>query len=42
MQDKPEKKAPRTLRLNARDNVIVAVDFVEPGVTVQGVKAARA
>ena len=26
MQDKPEKKAPRTLRLNARDNVIVAVD----------------
>ena len=40
MQDKPEKKAPRTLRLNARDNVIVAVDSVEPGVTVQGVKAA--
>ena len=36
MQDKPEKKAPRTLRLNARDNVIVAVDSVEPGVTVQG------
>jgi altronate hydrolase len=40
MQDKPDKKAPRTLRLNARDNVIVAVDSVEPGVTVQGVKAA--
>ena len=39
MQDKPEKKAPRTLRLNARDNVIVAVDCVEPGVIVQGVTA---
>ena len=31
MQDRPEKKAPRTLRLNARDNIIVAVDSVEPG-----------
>ena len=40
MQDKPEKKAPRTLRLNARDNVIVAIDTVMPGVTVQGVTAA--
>ena len=39
MQDKPEKKTPRTLRLNARDNIIVAVDSVEPGTTVQGVKA---
>ena len=39
MQDKPEKKTPRTLRLNARDNLIVAIDSVEPGVTVQGVTA---
>jgi altronate hydrolase len=40
MQDKPEKKVPRTLRLNARDNIIVAVDSVERGVAVQGVTAA--
>jgi altronate hydrolase len=40
MQDKPEKKAPRTLRLNARDNLIVAIDAVAPGVAVQGVTAA--
>ena len=39
MQDKPEKKTPRTLRLNARDNIIVAVDSVMPGVAVQGVTA---
>jgi altronate hydrolase len=39
MQDKPEKKSPRTLRLNARDNIIVAVDSVDPGVAVQGVGA---
>ena len=39
MQDKPEKKTPRTLRLNARDNIIVAVDSVMPGVSVQGVAA---
>src|SRR5436189_5391467 len=39
MQDKPEKKTPRTLRLNARDNIIVAVDSVMPGVVVQGVAA---
>ena len=32
MQDKPAKKSPRTLRLNAKDNIIVAVDSVEPGV----------
>ena len=30
---------PRTLSLNARDNVIVAVDAVPPGMTVRGVKA---
>ena len=40
MQDRPEKKVPRTLRLNARDNIIVAVDSVQPGDTVQGVAAA--
>ena len=39
MQDKPGRKAPRTLRLNARDNVIVAVDSIEPGVAAQGVQA---
>jgi altronate hydrolase len=39
MQDKPEKKTPRTLRLNARDNIIVAVDSVMPGVSVQGLAA---
>ena len=39
MQDRPEKKVPRTLRLNARDNIIVAVDSVQPGDTVQGVAA---
>ncbi len=39
MQDRPDRKAPRTLRLNARDNIIVAVDAVEPGVTAQGVTA---
>jgi altronate hydrolase len=40
MQDKPEKKTPRTLRLNARDNLIVAIDSVDPGVAVHGVTAA--
>ena len=30
MQDRPEKKTPRTLRLNARDNILVAVDSVSP------------
>jgi altronate hydrolase len=39
MQHKPEKKTPRTLRLNARDNIIVAVDSVMPGVSVQGLAA---
>ena len=39
MQDKPEKKTPRTLRLNVRDNIIVAVDSLMPGVIAQGVPA---
>jgi altronate hydrolase len=38
MQDKVSK-APRTLRLNARDNLIVAIDAVDRGVAVQGVMA---
>lgn len=29
----------RTLRLNAKDNVLVAIDVIEPGVTVEGVAA---
>jgi len=37
MQDKPA--APRTLRLNAKDNVVVAVDTVGRGETAQGVTA---
>jgi altronate hydrolase len=37
MQDKPV--APRTLRLNAKDNVVVAVDTVDRGQTAQGVTA---
>ena len=39
MQDKPEKKTPRTLRLNARDNIIVAVDSVSRASPSQGVAA---
>ncbi len=39
MQDRPEKKGPRTLRLNARDNLIVAIDPIDAGTTVQGVAA---
>src|SRR4029079_11762704 len=35
----PDKKPPRTLRLNARDNIIVAVDSVQPNDSVQGVAA---
>ena len=38
MQDKVSK-TPRTLRLNARDNLIVAIDAVAPGVAAQGVTA---
>jgi altronate hydrolase len=41
MQDKPDKSGgPRTLRLNAKDNIIVAVDSVMPGTTVHGIAAA--
>ena len=32
--------APRTLSLNPKDNVIIAVDAVPPGITVRGVTAA--
>src|SRR5215467_9453354 len=39
MPDRPEKKLPRTLRLNARDNIIVAVDSIDPGTTKEGVTA---
>ena len=39
MQDKPDKNNPRTLRLNGKDNIIVAVDGVMPGTTVQGITA---
>src|SRR5262247_2954831 len=39
MQDKPETSVPRTLRLNARDNIIVAVDPVSPGCAVEGITA---
>ena len=37
MQDRP---APRTLRLNADDNIIVAVDTVNAGTTIDGMTAA--
>jgi altronate hydrolase len=39
MQDKPTAE-PRTLRLHATDNVIVAVDQIAPGARAQGVTAA--
>jgi altronate hydrolase len=40
MQDKPDKSGgPRTLRLNAKDNIVVAIDTVMPGVAAQGVTA---
>jgi altronate hydrolase len=35
----PNTSAPRTLRLNAADNLIVAVDRIEPGTVVHGVTA---
>jgi altronate hydrolase len=38
MQDQPIQ-CPRSLRLNAKDNVIVAVDAISPGFVVQGVTA---
>jgi altronate hydrolase len=40
MQDKPAKAAPRTLRLNPKDNVVVAVDAVDVGVSAHGATAA--
>ena len=39
MQDRAAKSAPRTLRLDPRDNIIVAVDPVQAGWAVQGVTA---
>ena len=39
MQDKAVKSTPRTLRLDPRDNIIVAVDPVQAGWAVQGVTA---
>ena len=39
MQDKAVKSTPRTLRLDPRDNIIVAVDPVPAGWAVQGVTA---
>jgi altronate hydrolase len=40
MQDRAAKSTPRTLRLDPRDNIIVAVDPVPAGSAVQGVTAA--
>ena len=40
MQDRAAKSTPRTLRLDPRDNIIVAVDPVQAGSAVQGVTAA--
>jgi altronate hydrolase len=39
MQDSPQESIPRTLRLNPRDNILVAVDPVERGCTIDGVTA---
>ncbi|HEX2338732.1 MAG TPA: UxaA family hydrolase, partial [Hyphomicrobiaceae bacterium] len=39
MQDRAAKSTPRTLRLDPRDNIIVAVDPVPAGSAVQGVTA---
>ncbi len=39
MSTTPSKSAPRTLRLNAADNLIVAVDTIEAGATVDGATA---
>ena len=39
MQDRAAKSTPRTLRLDPRDNIIVAVDPVQAGWAVQGVTA---
>jgi altronate hydrolase len=40
MQDRAAKSTPRTLRLDPRDNIIVAVDPVPAGSAAQGVTAA--
>ncbi|MGH6815919.1 MAG: UxaA family hydrolase, partial [Hyphomicrobiaceae bacterium] len=40
MQHKPAKN-PRTLKLNPKDNVIVAVDTIDPSAVVQGVRPAQ-
>jgi altronate hydrolase len=40
MQDIATKKSPRTLRLDPRDNIIVAVDTIETGTDVQHATAA--
>ena len=37
MSPAPSSAAPRTLSLNPKDNVIVAVDMIGPGVTARGV-----
>jgi altronate hydrolase len=39
MLDTPTRISPRTLRLHQSDNVVVAVDTVDPGTTVHGVTA---
>jgi altronate hydrolase len=39
MQDSPQKSTPRTLRLNPRDNILLAVDPVARGCTIDGVTA---
>ena len=39
MQDKPDRSTPRTLRLSQRDNIIVAIDPIEPGSNIDGVTA---
>ncbi len=39
MQNKPAGSPPRTLRLNPRDNVIVAVDAIDAGTAVEAVMA---
>ena len=41
MQDKPTATSPRTLRLHASDNVIVAVDTVDKGASPQGITASQ-
>jgi altronate hydrolase len=39
MQDKPGRSGPRTLRLNPKDNLIVAVDAIEPDIEAHGARA---